>query len=222
MTILNALSISSPQSITTTTVTQYLLTLASSPVSGGTTAYATNPTISGDTGWYDTGTSVQFSATPAFDYGFSLWQGIGSYSDSGTSNPDTITLTCAATETAVFAITTVQQPIALTISPIGAPTATFTISGCGASPATIAGDGPTSHAINVSPSCTFTITITNSGSTRYGFSISGSFSNTSPNEVSCASGTCGTITLTYYYQLENTFQINAKAQADSSTADSPR
>ncbi len=56
--VLNALSISSAQSITTTTVTQFFLTVTG----GNGITYGTAPTISGDTGWYDSGTSTTVSS----------------------------------------------------------------------------------------------------------------------------------------------------------------
>ncbi len=56
--VLNALSISSAQSITTTTVTQFFLTVTG----GNGITYGAAPTISGDTGWYDSGTSTTVSS----------------------------------------------------------------------------------------------------------------------------------------------------------------
>jgi hypothetical protein len=99
--------------------------------------------------------------------------------------------------------TTVTQPIAISIKEPGAPSATFTINGCGASPSTIPGDGA-SHPITMQASCPFTLSYANSGTSRYGFITGGSFSAASPSETTCSSGTCTGISLGYDLQEQLT------------------
>ena len=100
----------------------------------------------------------------------------------------------------------VEQPVLVTEAESGAPVGTWSISTCSATPSS----GSTGSTVNVfmTPSCSFTISFTNSGTTRRGFSISGGFSATSATQTSCSSGTCTTISLTAYYQLENTYAAN--------------
>ena len=106
--------------------------------------------------------------------------------------------------TSVTPITvTVTQPITLTVGESGAPAGTFTLNGCGASPTTILGDG-TPHSITMQPSCSFTFSYSNSGTSRYGFISAGSFSSTSLPQNSCASGTCPGISLGYGLQEQLT------------------
>ena len=71
--------------------TQYLLTMLVSPTGGGTTKPKT--------GWYNEGTIVQISATPAKGYVFSSWTG-NAYE--GTLQTVRITMNGPVTETAVF------------------------------------------------------------------------------------------------------------------------
>jgi hypothetical protein len=102
----------------------------------------------------------------------------------------------------------VTQPITLILSTAGAPTATFTLSGCTVSPSTVLGDG-VSHSVTATPSCSVTVTVpTDSSNTRYRFSGGA----TTWSFTTCAGGTCSGQTQTYYYQLRNTYQANPLAQ----------
>ena len=83
-------------------VTQHPLTLAESPAGGGTSLTTTNPSIPGDTGWYDFGTVVSISATSNSGYAFSSWKGAGSGSYTGSENPASVTIGAALKETATF------------------------------------------------------------------------------------------------------------------------
>ncbi|MGA3192016.1 MAG: hypothetical protein ABSD73_05815 [Candidatus Bathyarchaeia archaeon] len=112
-TVLNALSISSAQSITTTTVSQYLVSLDS----GATAALSsiTAPTVSGDTGWYDSGTSVTYTGLGVF----SRSSGTGTrstswYWDSNTATPVSTVSTFSSSAMSMSAshtihVTTVTQ-----------------------------------------------------------------------------------------------------------------
>ncbi len=80
--------------------TQYYLTL----VAGAGGNIGANPTSTD--GWYNSGTSVQLTATPTTGYSFSSWQGSGTISYTGTNNPAAITLNSALFDTALFSINT--------------------------------------------------------------------------------------------------------------------
>ena len=86
--------INAPSSITWNWKTQYYLTMQANPSAGG--------TVTPSSGWYDSGTQVQISATPASGYRFGSWSGSGAGSYSGTSNPATVTISAPITETANF------------------------------------------------------------------------------------------------------------------------
>ena len=111
VTILSLTGISAPQSIVTKVVTQYNLALQSATVSS-----ITPPPIAGDTGWYDSGTTVQAGlSTFIADTGFSRGD-IVSYSiDGGTqtpvsrSGPGTISFTVSMSRSHSVAFTTVTQ-----------------------------------------------------------------------------------------------------------------
>ncbi len=100
----------------------------------------------------------------------------------------------------------VTQPITLTVSPVGAPTGTFTVSGCGVSPTTVAGDG-SSHSVTAAGSCSLTVTVPADGAnTRDRFSGT----STTWTFTTCSHGTCSGQPNTYYYQLQNTYQATPK------------
>jgi hypothetical protein len=58
--------------------------------------------VSPSSGWYDAGTVVSISATPASGWLFSSWTGSGTGSYSGTNNPVSVTMNGPITETANF------------------------------------------------------------------------------------------------------------------------
>jgi hypothetical protein len=79
ITLLDTSSISSPQSIVSTKVVQYLLA-----VKGGSGAtYSVNPPIGGDTGWYDSGTTLRVSVNGTYDSAGGTRQRIASWSVDG-------------------------------------------------------------------------------------------------------------------------------------------
>jgi hypothetical protein len=203
VTPLSVANIASPQSVAATEVVQYMLMIAASPSNAGTVIYITTPAISGDTGWYDSGTTVTFSVTSNSGYIFGRWLGAGACSYTGGATTPSIVMSCVASESASFA-GEVRESISLEgASPLGL-TPYFEITGCNPAPDSIPGDGnPVS--VELSPSCSFTVSIINTGSTRYGFSVSGAFSSNSPNQLSCASGTCGALTLDYFEQVSEQF-----------------
>jgi hypothetical protein len=203
---LGVAAISSPQSIVSTSVTQYLLALSASPPSAGLVSYGTSPTISGDAGWYDSGTTVSFSVALHPGFQFTGWLGTGACSYSGGLTSTSVILTCAASESATFVSRPSYVLQSITLEGMSSPglTTYFAIDGCGALPDSIPGDGA-AYSIKLDPSCSFTVSIFNTGSTRYGFSVSGMFSDTSPDETSCATGTCSPITIVYYEQVNEQF-----------------
>jgi len=77
--------------------TQYELIMKVYPSGAG----STNP--SGST-WYNAGSSVQISATANSGYQFVSWNGSGTISYTGTSNPSTVTMDSPVNETANFNI----------------------------------------------------------------------------------------------------------------------
>jgi hypothetical protein len=114
--------------------TQYLLTTAANPPAGG----SITP---GD--WFDSGSSVRITATPAAGYGFTGFSG----DLSGTTDPNTITMNAAKTVTANFkGLTTTSlssslnpasagQTVTFTSvvsSPVGVPTGTVAFKDGGA------------------------------------------------------------------------------------------
>lgn len=87
VTILNLAAISGPHSITSTAVVQYLLT-----VTGGSgRAYSVPPPIPGDTGWFDSGTTIRVSTNGIYDTSNGIRQRIAAWSvDNGQNNPTTV------------------------------------------------------------------------------------------------------------------------------------
>jgi hypothetical protein len=84
VTILNLAAISGPQAITSNATLQYLLN-----VSGGSGSnYSVPPPISGDTGWYDSGTTLRVSTSGTYDSSGGVRQRIAGWSiDGGQNNP---------------------------------------------------------------------------------------------------------------------------------------
>jgi hypothetical protein len=205
--VLTVASVGAPQTVTSTSVVQYMLTLSASPATSGTVSYGTAPSIAGDTGWYDSGTSVLFSVSPNPGHTFGHWVGTGACSYSGSLATVTLTLNCPASESASFGGYVVQPIVVEGVSTPGL-TPVFTVNGCNPAPDSVTGDGST-NLVDMTPSCSFTISISNVGGTRYGFSVSGSFSTTSQVQTSCAGGTCGSIALTFYEQVDEqlSFQV---------------
>ncbi len=88
--------------------TQYALSVAPSPASGGTV------TKSPDQAQYPSGTTVTLTATPATGYQFARWEG----DVTGTTNPVTVTMNAAKGVTAVFtAAAATQYTLTVTVSP---------------------------------------------------------------------------------------------------------
>src|SRR6267143_1882596 len=84
---------------------QYMLTMGASPGTGG--------TVSPSSAYYDTGSGVSISASPAAGYSFGGWTGTGPGSYSGPNNPASVTMTGPVSETATF--TAVQIPSQLSV-----------------------------------------------------------------------------------------------------------
>jgi len=98
---------SSPASFTATFTTEYELSTSVLPAGGGTVT--ANPSSTG--GFYDSGTSVQVSATAASGYQFSDWSG----DLTGASNPQTLVMSAPHSVTANF---TASAPGAPTITAV--------------------------------------------------------------------------------------------------------
>ena len=202
----SSITMSATHFVIFTNVVQFFLTLTAG--AGGSVSYVTNPTITGDTGWYDTGTSVSFSATPGGGNTFTTWNGTGACSYSGSANPHSITLSCAATEAAVFTASTVTVQLQLDGPILGGG---FTLAGCAVSPTTTIGDN-TTHSFTADSSCTITVT----GPADY-FSggvdsarVRFASGNNTVTFNSCPAGTCSVVKIEWYYQFYFTFYIQAE------------
>ena len=106
-----------PTSNTTYTAnftTQFMLTMNAG--SGG--------NVSPSSGFFNSGQSVNISATPNSGFGFSSWTGSGTGAFSGTTNPATVTMNGPLTETASFAAASI--PITVQTNPTGR---SFTVDG---------------------------------------------------------------------------------------------
>ncbi len=101
------------------------------------------------------------------------------------------------------------QPITVTLSN-SATSATVTIIGGNPSPATFAGDG-SQHSITMDQGASFTLSFSNSGNTRNGFSVSSAFSATS----SSYSTSTTPISVTAYEQVQNTFTVTGLTGSDT-------
>ncbi|MDA4127605.1 MAG: hypothetical protein OK452_10475 [Thaumarchaeota archaeon] len=100
---------------------------------------------------------------------------------------------------------TTSFPIVLTVSPSGAPQATFTLSGCGVSPTTIVGDG-SAHTFGALSNCVITITAPSPGSdTRDVFS---SVTGGAQSSTTITSGSSSLFSLSYYYQVGMSVSYN--------------
>ncbi|HXW37469.1 MAG TPA: hypothetical protein VEJ36_06185 [Nitrososphaerales archaeon] len=98
----------------------------------------------------------------------------------------------------------VYQPITVTMNN-SAPATNVSLSGCYPTPATIPGDGG-EHDVLMLPSCVFTLSLPSSGNARSGFDVSGTFSSISPQEQTCAEGTCQNVPLPAFLQLLDTYE----------------
>ena len=95
-------------SLTATFQQQYLLTSGITPAAGGTVQL--NPPASD--GYFNSGVSVQVTASPSSHYKFSSWSG----DLAGSANPQTIVMNAPHSVTAGFASTTPQSSLTITTS----------------------------------------------------------------------------------------------------------
>ena len=84
-----------------------------------------------------------------------------------------------------------------------APASTVTMSACGLNNSTFSGDGNT-HGEYMTPGCNFTLSFTNAGNTRDGFSVSSAFAATSSTETASAT----LLRLTAYEQVQESFSYS--------------
>src|SRR4029078_9505227 len=90
--ISHTVSPSSNSTFTANFTTQHFLTMNAGP--GG--------TVAPSSGWFNSGQVVSISASPASGFSFNVWNGSGSGSFSGSSNPANINMNGPITETANF------------------------------------------------------------------------------------------------------------------------
>jgi len=84
VTILDLAAISGPVAIASNATVQFLLTV----VGGSGSTYSVPPPITGDTGWYDSGTTVRVSTSGSYDSSGGIRQRISGWSiDGGQNNP---------------------------------------------------------------------------------------------------------------------------------------
>ena len=205
-----SITMNATHSVTFTDLAQFELTL--SATTGGTASYVTSPTITADTGWYDTGTSVTFSASPSGGYTFVAWTGTGACSYSGGANPHSITLTCAATEHASFTTASAVTVRLQLDGHVAGGVGLFGLSGCDVSVITINSDN-TTYSFTSDASCSIMITAPSDYVSGGVDSARARFAGgaASLNFTSCSSGTCSVVFFPYYYQYYFTFYIQAKA-----------
>ncbi|MDE1822363.1 MAG: hypothetical protein KGI98_16110 [Euryarchaeota archaeon] len=108
------LSVTWHQTQAVTYTTQYQLTTAASPPTGGTVSPASG-------GWYDASTSVTLSAVTAAGYAFTGWSCTGTGCYSGINDPATFSIAAPTTETASFVAVAV---VPVTFLESGLPTGT--------------------------------------------------------------------------------------------------
>jgi hypothetical protein len=203
--------------VVATYTTQYSLTVQASPSSGG----ATNP--SPGTYWYDAGTQVQISASPASGYAFDQWVGSGSGSYTGTSASATVTMNAPITETAYFFTFSISaSPNSGTVPVGGSTSATVTVTyqgGYNAKAISFSASGLPSGAsasfspssVTISPSSTTassTMTITTSSTTptgTYTITVTGAGGGVSKSA-------------TYTLTIQNTVTVTFSASGLSSDA----
>ncbi len=112
----------------------------------------------------------------------------------------------------VHAATQVAQPVQIGLVN-GGPTATITLSGCNVSPGTVTSGG-SAQTVMADESCAISAMLPSGMNNRYQ-SASGSSSLTI--NTCAAPGPCATYSATLYYQLQNTYQAAASAQASFDT-----
>ena len=102
-------SATSPCTVTASYSTQYYLTMAVSPPGTG--------SISPGSGWYNAGSGVTISESPAPNYAFNYWTCSGTGCYSGTATSATITMSAPITETAnYYTVTTTSTSTSTSIT----------------------------------------------------------------------------------------------------------
>ncbi len=113
----SAVTTTSAHTLNVDAVIQFQVAFAASPIEGGSASTSTPPPISGDAGWYDSGSAVSISASPNAYWSFALWSAnTGSITFGSTSSESTTaTIGGSGTMTAGFEITT---PLSVSVSPV--------------------------------------------------------------------------------------------------------
>lgn len=113
----SVISMTGSHTVTFTQATQYQLTLSVSPSGSGTATTTTGPSITGDTGWYDSATSITL-AESARGSTFSAWTCTGSGCYSGSLASPSFTILGPTAETAIFVLTTTTTTTTSTASTV--------------------------------------------------------------------------------------------------------
>jgi hypothetical protein len=153
-------------------------------------------------GWDSSAVAYRFFSSPQNDTSTGNW--VLNPGESALWYADAIQGCVGSVGSCPTAVPPITLPISVEMTN-SAPSSNVTVNGCYARPSMFLSDGEP-HSISMLPSCSFTLSFSNAGTTRDGFSVSGSFNATSPTQSSCGTGTCTPITLTAYEQLQNTYR----------------
>jgi Divergent InlB B-repeat domain len=172
-----------------------------------TTSAGTGGTVSPSTEGWGSGASVYLQALPSSGYAFNGWTCAGSGCVTGSSNPISVTMNNAISETASFNSHAVTLPLEVCLQEPGATSGTFGLSGAGISATTIVGAYSCSAVdLNVSAASTVVVTVPADGTNARYRMNSSSTSALTEDVPTCSSGTCETVKIDSYYQLNNTYR----------------
>ena len=162
---------SSAQTFNVNFTTQYYLT----------TSASTGGTISPPSGWYNSGSGVSVSATPGSGYNFAGFSG----ALTGTTTPQTVTMSAPESVTANFTLQTVNFTVSgtVTVGGAGLTGVTINVNGSETLLATTGFSG--SYSFTLAGGGTYTLSASLSG---YSFSAPITFSNLSANQTANFTG----------------------------------
>lgn len=188
---------------------EYQLTISVSPSGAG----STNP-VPGSY-WYDSGSSVQVSATPNRGYAFSYWLLDGS--NVGSSNPYTVTMNTPHSITAVFTGATYTLTVCVYKSGTTTGISSVTVKVDG-TPYTTGSTGAVSVTVSYGSHTVEVVSPYNpSYGTRYVFTQWSDGSTSNPKTVSISSST----TLTAYMKLQYLLSTSVNPSGGGSISASP-
>ena len=217
VTVLSAVSMTSLQAITTTTVTQYQVTLDS----GATAALAsiTGPTVTGDTYWYDANTAVTLTLNGVYGRSGGTGTRLTGYKINGgttvpVSTTGTVTVLSAVSMTSLQAITTTtvtQYQVTFTTTGLGSVLSTTNVVTVGGSNVAYS-QLPYQNWFDSGTTYSYYSTVASSASGTQ-FALTG----TSPaSPISGTTGTTVTGTYTTQYQLTVTSAQDTPTPASGS------